>query len=197
MNTWFTSDLHFGHRNMVNWRNNRGCNFADADEMNEFIIERYNSVVKPEDTVYLLGDLVMGTIADNLPLLERLNGTKFSTIGNHDRPFDCKPHRYQEWIDKYQEQGVKFVSDFMWCDSFGSFSVSHFPFSGDHTDKVRFLDRRPVDKGQWLVHGHVHEAWQVNGRQINVGVDVWDFEPVSLEQIQYIMANACVCSPPS
>ena len=46
MNTWFTSDLHFGHRNMVNWRNNRGCNFADADEMNEFIIERYNSVVK-------------------------------------------------------------------------------------------------------------------------------------------------------
>lgn len=197
MNTWFTSDLHFGHRNMVNWRNMRGCNFADADEMNEFIIERYNSVVEPEDVVYLLGDLVMGTIADNLPLLKRLNGTKFSTIGNHDRPFDCKPHRYQEWIDKYQEVGVKFVSDFMWCDSFGSFSASHFPFSGDHTDRERFLDRRPVDKGQWLVHGHVHEAWRVNGRQINVGVDVWDFEPVSLEQIQNIMANNGVCSPPS
>jgi len=197
MTTWFTADLHFGHRNMVNWRNKRGCNFADADEMNEFIIERYNSVVKPDDEVYLLGDLVMGTIADNLPLLERLNGTKFSTIGNHDRPFDCKPHRYQEWIDKYQEVGVKFVSDFMWCDSFGSFSASHFPFSGDHTDRERFLDRRPVDKGQWLVHGHVHEAWRVNGRQINVGVDVWDFEPVSLEQIQYIMANNGVYSPPS
>lgn len=171
MTTWFTADLHLGHRNMVNWRNNRGCNFADVDEMNEFIIERYNSVVKPEDEVYLLGDLVMGTIADNLPLLKRLNGAKFSTIGNHDRPFDCKPHRYQEWVDKYREVGIEFIPDLFFDSGNGSFTMSHFPFSGDHTDKVRFLDRRPVDKGQWLVHGHVHEAWQVNGRQINVGVD--------------------------
>ena len=150
MNTWFTSDLHFGHRNMVNWRNNRGCNFADADEMNEFIIERYNSVVKPEDTVYLLGDLVMGTIADNLPLLERLNGTKFSTIGNHDRPFDCKPHRYQEWIDKYQEVGVKFVSDFMWCDSFGSFSASHFRGTIQTRCVSWIVDQSMRDNGSYM-----------------------------------------------
>jgi calcineurin-like phosphoesterase family protein len=38
---------------------------------------------------------------------------------------------------------------------------------------------RPVDNGLPLIHGHVHNSWKVNGRQINVGVDVWDFTPVS------------------
>ena len=57
--------------------------------------------------------------------------------------------------------------------------AGHFPYEGDSHDEDRFTRWRPVDDGAWLLHGHVHTSWQVNGRQINVGVDVWDYAPVS------------------
>ncbi|MHB8295541.1 MAG: hypothetical protein ACYDH5_13145 [Acidimicrobiales bacterium] len=42
---------------------------------------------------------------------------------------------------------------------------------------------RPIDEGEWLLHGHVHEKWRQLGRTINVGVDVWDFTPVAEDAI--------------
>ena len=44
---------------------------------------------------------------------------------------------------------------------------------------LKFAEHRPKDDGSWLLHGHIHEKWRQNGRQINVGVDAWDFAPVS------------------
>ena len=49
---------------------------------------------------------------------------------------------------------------------------------------TRYMHKRMVDDGEsWLLHGHVHGSWKQNERQINVGVDVWDFKPVSHEKI--------------
>ena len=54
--------------------------------MNETIIERWNSLVKPEDTVYHLGDVIMGDLEAGLPLVKSLNGKIKLTLGNHDTP---------------------------------------------------------------------------------------------------------------
>lgn len=51
----------------------------------------------------------------------------------------------------------------------------------------RYREERPADEGRWLLHGHVHERWRQRGRQINVGVDVWDYAPVSLEAIEGVI----------
>ncbi len=197
MKTWFTSDLHFGHANIVGWRNSAGSNFSSVEQMNELIIRNFNDTVASDDQVIFMGDLVMGLIADSLPLLGQLNGVKKSVIGNHDRVFigegkkRNKPEKIAMWQDRYKEEaGVEFIEDQWFFDSNGNklFFMSHFPTSGDHTAEERFTSFRPnIDENDWLVHGHVHNGWKVNGKQINVGVDVWDFKPVSLEQILEII----------
>jgi calcineurin-like phosphoesterase family protein len=65
------------------------------------------------------------------------------------------------------------------------FLLCHLPYAAVD---ARYPEWRPVDAGKWLLHGHVHEHWQVNGRMINVGVDQWDFAPVSLETVAKIRA---------
>jgi calcineurin-like phosphoesterase family protein len=55
----------------------------------------------------------------------------------------------------------------------------HFPYRGDSHDRDRYLAHRPVDRGAWLLHGHVHDKWKVSERMINVGADVWEYRPVA------------------
>ena len=59
----------------------------------------------------------------------------------------------------------------------------HFPYEGDSHDHDRYPDHRPLDDGEWLLHGHVHQRWRVRGRMINVGVDVWDYAPVPEDEL--------------
>ncbi len=56
-------------------------------------------------------------------------------------------------------------------------------------DDDRFPEYRPIDNGKVLLHGHVHERWLTNGKQINVGVDVWDYAPVSEQQVRNLLKN--------
>jgi calcineurin-like phosphoesterase family protein len=85
-----------------------------------------------------------------------------------------------------------------------SVQLSHFPRAGEsrpgYPDRyVRYRPRpaaRPKDDA-WLVHGHVHNGWTVNERQVNVGVDVWDFAPVSAETLLSVITDgmpSCDCS---
>jgi calcineurin-like phosphoesterase family protein len=60
--------------------------------------------------------------------------------------------------------------------------VNHFPFRRGDADK--YTDYRPVDRGGWLLHGHIHELWRQSGRQINVGVDAWAGRPVSFSVLK-------------
>ena len=82
MTTWFTADLHLGHRNIIEY-----CNrpFHDVDAMNDALVENWNEAVAPEDTVWIVGDFALGKIADTLPIASTLHGHKILVAGNHDR----------------------------------------------------------------------------------------------------------------
>jgi calcineurin-like phosphoesterase family protein len=81
-NVRFISDLHIGHRNMAQTRG-----FETAEEMDEYIVEKWNSVVNKKDITYLLGDVTMER-KEGYKLLDRLNGLKYVILGNHDRRQD-------------------------------------------------------------------------------------------------------------
>lgn len=185
MARFWTSDLHLGHANIIGF-----CDrpWADVDAMNEALIERWNAVVGPRDLVVILGDLVLGRLADTLPLCRRLNGRKALVPGNHDRPWEHYHKRSlahaQDWARRYYTDGdVTVVSHGRAVDVWlGQDKLParacHFPYSSDARHGDRFAEYRPTDDGGWLLHGHVHDAWTVRDRQINVGVDVWNYEPV-------------------
>lgn len=190
MTTWFTSDTHFGHER-INELANRP--FTSVEEMNEAIIERWNAVVAPEDTVYHLGDVAMGKIADSLPLIGRLNGTKILVEGNHDRTFTDKgKKREPEWRQKYLEVFAAVRDNYAVMIEGREVMLSHFPYDGDSHDEDRFAGDRLVDKGAALLHGHTHALAQVShskakSLQIHVGVDAWEFAPVSEETVAVLL----------
>ena len=178
MGTWFTSDLHFGHANII-----RYCSrpFADVDDMNRGLIERWNETVAADDLVWVLGDVAMGIITESLPLIRELNGDKRLLAGNHDRCWSGHGQRSEEWIDRYLDAGFTEIHQGENTLTIGDQQVlaCHFPYHGDSQDEARYVSNRPIDHGDWLLHGHVHATWKQNGRMINVGVDVWDYRPVS------------------
>ena len=81
---FFTSDLHFGHKNLLKFTKPRP--FTTIEEHDQTIIDNWNSVVNQDDTVYVLGDIAMGMDPDKLEdYLKKLNGHKRLILGNHDR----------------------------------------------------------------------------------------------------------------
>lgn len=187
MTTWFTSDLHLGHRRIIELSYRP---FASVEEMNRQLVDRWNDRVQPEDVVYVLGDVVMGNVRQMLPVVQQLKGTKLLVPGNHD---GCWPghKRWRREARRYIEVGG-FTAVLGTEVDAGVVSLAlgnepvlmcHFPYRGDHTAEVRYPEWRPADNGAVLLHGHVHGAWRRNGRQINVGVDAWDYAPVSLREL--------------
>jgi len=186
---YWTADLHFGHQNIIDYENRP---FDDVEEMNEAMINTWNSVVRdPDDEVWVVGDFALGKIADTLPLASRLNGKKILICGNHDRPWHGhKIKNRRGWKEKYIDAGFEEV----WIDGAASTHigtteviVNHFPYAGDSRNEDRFIEHRPKDCGFWLIHGHVHSMWIVKDKMINVGVDVWDGCPVSDDEIDEII----------
>jgi len=177
MPTWFTSDLHFGHRNIIEYC---GRPFADVEEMNAALVARWNAIVGPADTVWVLGDVALGRISETLPLVGRLAGVKRLAPGNHDRCWQHAGQKAPEWEPRYLEAGFSSVHHGTLTLEVGGHHVlaGHFPFQGDSQDYDRHPEARPVDDGSWLLHGHVHERWRQRGRMINVGADAWDCRPV-------------------
>lgn len=84
-NTFFISDTHFGHSNILTFKDGNDKplrDFSSVEEMDEFMVKNWNETVKPQDTVYHLGDVVINRRA--LPILDRLAGRKVLVKGNHD-----------------------------------------------------------------------------------------------------------------
>lgn len=188
MVTWFTADLHLGHANII-----RYCDrpFASADEMDAELVDRWNAVVGGDDTVWVLGDVALGRIDHSLSLVGRLRGRKILVAGNHDRCWAGHGRRAEGWTERYLEAGFGEVRQGeVELDVCGVTALAcHFPYRGDSQDQDRYLDYRPVDRGAWLLHGHVHERWRQSGRMINVGVDVWDYQPVPEATIGALMVQ--------
>jgi len=184
---WFTSDTHFGHNAMAatgkGWRP-----FATVEEHDEHLIERWNAVVRPDDHVWHLGD-VGGPRSDDhaLACVARCNGHKHLIAGNHDAPWPGHRHahrRQRTWLevfDSVQAFARRRVAKNL------EVVLSHFPYEGDRGEPERYPQYRLRDKGLWLLHGHVHDAWAVDGRQINVGVDVCDWRPIGLHEVHTLI----------
>lgn len=188
-----TSDMHFSHIRIIEICRPQ---FRDVDHMNETMIERWNGKVSPADTVWVHGDGWMGRKDESLRIIEELNGRIILIVGNHDAPhpaYDKRQWKRDEWAQRYLDAGVSEIRvDNVVFHKIGGETVmmSHFPYEGDHTEDERYGEYRPENIGLTLIHGHVHDAWKVRRTSdwrrtlmVNVGVDVWDFTPVSAETL--------------
>lgn len=189
---YITSDPHFNHANVIPY-----CNrpYSSVEEMNEALIANWNSVIKPEDTIYCLGDFSFH-IRSVEQFMPRLNGKKILISGNHDwtHPANKKsrnPEKQAKNIADYVKFGWAEVHQELVLDLPGlpNIRMCHLPYSDpDPSQDQRYLKYRPVDDGKILLCGHVHNVWQTkispNGTlMVNCGVDVWGMKPVSLDQI--------------
>lgn len=177
MKDWFTSDTHFYHRNVIQY-----CKrpYSSVEEMHAALIANWNELVKPEDRIWVLGDFSFSNVQKTKAILDQLNGYKILVPGNHDKA------RNQMLNAGFNEvTGVQHEYDLLG----EKVTLCHYPFAPKPGDKlpedgIRYLERRPEDKGQILLHGHVHEHWLMRGgREFNVGVDVHNMKPISAEQI--------------
>lgn len=193
MTTHYSSDWHLGHKRIIEL-----CDrpFASVEEMNEAIIENCNRVVKRHHRLILLGDNVLGSYAENVLLLSRIECENVVLLpGNHDRwslAYHTQPHNRVKYRAQLQGMGFTVLEDkrpSVWATyllgnvNADPVNISHYPYAGDSQEADRHLDMRPVDNGLPLIHGHVHTKWRENGRMLNVGVDVWDFTPVPEDTI--------------
>lgn len=188
---YFTSDLHFGHQNILKY--GRDQSFNDLDHMRETIIHNWNSVVDPDDIVYVLGDVVMGIRADNLPAVERMNGYKILIAGNHDNMHKMYSHK-ANFLNNYELYGTYFYE--MYNDlemQLGDEKVllCHFPAEGDHTAEERYTRYRPIYDG-WIIHGHLHvEEINVAPKHIHIGIDA-DYTRYGIERFHPIPETAVI-----
>lgn len=164
---WLTSDLHFCHNKDFVYER-RG--FESIEEMNETIIERYNSLVSPEDTVYILGDCMLKDNIRGMECLKALNGHKFLAIGNHDS---------DKRIEFYRENNVFENIQVGYRMRYGKYSLwlSHYPMMMGN-----YKDKHPT----WNLSGHTHnpDAFE-NGENgiYNVAVDAHGCYPINLEDV--------------
>lgn len=189
MTTWYTSDLHLGHANIVTF-----CDrpWDTVEQMNEGIVQRWNDVVAPDDEVYVLGDLALGKLDDSLAVAARLNGIKYLVPGNHDRCWsgyrrDGKVR--PEDVKRYEEAGFMVLAERVITDLDRGHSpevlLCHFPYMLDERHGTRYAEHHPEDQGMWLLHGHTHSTKILSDhpRQIHVGMDAWGYTPVDEEWI--------------
>ncbi len=192
---WFTADLHLGHANIIAYT---GRPFAGPEEMDEALVAAWNATVAAEDTVWVLGDFALGRIDQTLPTVARLGGRKLLVPGNHDRCWAGQCKGAEGWTRRYREAGFAEVVEGPVELTVGGHQVlaHHFPYHGDSRDHERFGAHRPLDRGAWLLHGHVHDRWRQAGRQLNVGVDAWGGRPVGEgELVRLIEAGPAVLDP--
>jgi calcineurin-like phosphoesterase family protein len=176
---WFTSDLHLGHRNII-----RHCDrpFASVEDMDTALIERWNMCVAPDDLVYVLGDFSFHNRTRTAEIARLLHGEKTLVLGNHD---GFKPNWY---IDKAgfarTSMAMELILDNVFPEA-TTLRLCHYPYHDERFDRNPF----PDDGAAWLLHGHVHTRWTINGKQFNVGVDRWGFAPVHIGAIQTAIAE--------
>ncbi|MBC7679285.1 MAG: metallophosphoesterase family protein [Pseudorhodobacter sp.] len=180
MTLYLTADTHFGHHNIIAY-----CNrpYADVQQMQDGLVDRWNDVVRPQDEVWHLGDVAMGRLPETLQVVRRLHGRKHLVPGNHDRCW-AGHSRAAEWTALYQDVGFTLLPS-QTTLAFGPKTalVCHFPYRDPAVVQQRYGQDHPDDDGRWLLHGHVHDAWRQRRRMINVGVDVWDHRPVGLDRL--------------
>lgn len=168
---FYTSDLHFGHRRILEYESRP---FATVEAMDEGLIRNWNAKVKPVDEVYILGDFgfVDGRRANYL--LDRLNGRKYLIKGNHDdyflkdRDFDRSKF---EWVKDYA----------VVHDNKHRICLFHYPIAvwdRQHHNALHFYGHVHSNKD-----GHHPLLFSLGKNAINVGCDVHNYEPMTLDEL--------------
>ena len=168
---WLTSDQHFCHYNILKYEAETRP-FETTTEMNEVLVQKWNERVKPEDTVYVLGDFSMGNIDIAIEYIKQLNGKIILIRGNHDTP---------KRIAAYKEFGIE-VKDIEYLNYKGRyFILCHFPIANEEFMRMVIQDNSEVINLYGHLHGNAPKGY-VNGTY-HVGADTNDLAPISLEQI--------------
>jgi len=199
MNTWFTSDLHFYHKRIIDYCPKTRGRFKfvggsyDLYRMNEALVEMWNSFVKSEDTVYFLGDWSLHPKNRN-EFLTRLNGNIVWIKGNHDHKSKTAFDLIGERLTYYCDCCTRIFND-------KEYFFVHSPF-----DIQKYNDFLKQNKKIRIVCGHIHEKWKLKAKGsfiesyiasdhaengfvtqypiVNVGCDAWNFKMVSLEELE-------------
>ena len=172
---WLISDTHFFHANILKFTDEngdliRGALFSSVEEMNQCMLENWNSVVKPGDKVYHLGDVMMGDKAEFKKYWAKLNGSKRLIVGNHD---DIKWMAQNEIFAKIQ----------MWrmFTEFGLL-LTHVPI---HESGLR--RGAPTDETAPMllnIHGHIHQNPSPTEHHRCVCVEHIDYTPINIEELR-------------
>lgn len=170
---WFTSDLHFWHKNICKY-----CNrpYNTIEEMNQGIIDNWNSVVKDDDIVYLLGDMGFCGIEKLRSLISQLKGHIRLVQGNHDS---------DKVVNRLIEEGlIEGVATLCYITITGDeecpdqeLTLCHFPM----------IDWANKERGAWMIHGHQHQLPNTPSCSYahwDVGLDKNNMMPVSFEQLK-------------
>lgn len=167
---WFVADLHFGHEKVSGLRG-----FSSTDAHDASIVARWTRQVRAGDLVYVLGDLSSGSRsgeAHALRVLASLPGRKRLIAGNHDSVSSIhrtlSPHIsvFADVFERVSDFGrIKFERR--------DVLLSHYPYRGDHSDGVRYLQYRLPDLGLPLIHGHTHSTERFVGREACVSWEAW------------------------
>lgn len=182
MNTWFCSDHHLGHANIIKFTDRPGGKlirpFASVEEHDETIISNHNALVSPKDRVYFMGDVAINK--KFLHMVGRMNGRKKLIKGNHDI-FALKDY-------------TPYFEDIVACRVYPDHDliVSHIPVHPGQLEH-RF---------KWNAHGHLHinlvrrqelimeecgyastEIDEIDNRYINLCLEHTNFKPVSMDEL--------------
>jgi len=171
---WYVSDLHIGHKNIVDYTNR---SLETTKELHdEWIIEIWNKQVFPGDLVYILGDFSFYTKYEQIAeIVKCMNGQKIIIKGNHDRSSILDRlvtnNLINYWTD-YEEVKIKGHDTVLF----------HFPIASWHKQGY----------GAWHLHGHSHGSYKAEGKVLDVGIDsaydlFQEHRLFSEEDIEWIM----------
>jgi len=177
MSIFFTSDEHYYHENIIKFAKRP---FSGLPEMHEALIAGHNEVVKSNDEVYHLGDIAFCDVAHLREIVRRLNGKHHLIYGNHDakRLLGVRPALYGfETARAFHEIRVP------------DETVTKGRCKGTQPIVLLHYAMRVWNKshyGAWQLYGHSHGTLKddPHALQLDVGVDCWDYKPVSYERVR-------------
>lgn len=175
MNTYITSDLHFGHNQPFLYEP-RG--FSSIEEHDKVIIANINEVVNEEDTLYILGDLMLNDTAYGMECLKQIKCQDIRIIlGNHDT---------SARIELYKTLPNVSVADFATLLKYKkwNFMLSHYPMLTTNLDD----DKKPFCR-VWNCCGHSHTKEVIDPitKSIHCELDAWENYPVNLDVIKELI----------
>ncbi len=198
MKKWFTSDLHIGHLNVIQYCDRpfvRADGQGDVGLMNRTLIQNWNERVEPEDTVFVLGDFSLGSRELVAQTRQKLKGKIIFIRGNHDRSIQAMLQcGFDEVWNNYQLESGEFKLYLAHIPLFqhkGKWTTEEDGSEPGRIYKPEFT-RPPPKYFDFFLCGHVHERWKTKGKLINVGVDQWGMKPVSEEELLTLMRQQCV-----